>query len=48
MRALAKFGWTDEEFRSGTKKEEMLVEDGEADFPSVKRYSTKLVRTLFE
>lgn len=50
MRALSKFGWTDEEFRSGTKKEEMLVEDGEADFPEtgVKRYSTKLVRTLFE
>jgi len=48
MRALAKFGWTDEEFRSGMKKEEMLVEDDEAEIPVLKRYSTKLVRTLFE
>lgn len=48
MRALANCGWTDEEFRSG--KKEMFVEDEEADFSvsGVKRYSTKLVRTLFE
>lgn len=51
-RALAKCGWTEEEFQFGKKT--MIVEEEEDDFPVVKkvggvqRYSSRLVRSLFE
>lgn len=48
MRALAKCGWTEEEFQSGKKK--MIVEEEDDDIPwrGVKRYSSKLVRSLLQ
>ncbi len=47
-RALEKCGWTEEEFRSGKKN--IIVEEDEEDLSwmGVKRYSSKLVRSLLK